>query len=373
MDEIKVLRKDLYNEVWSQPMRKLAKKYNLSDVGLAKVCRKHSIPVPGLGYWRKLETGHKVVKGLLFATNGPDIITIHAKPKPPTPVTPIPIKPISEVPLSTSLANPHPVVKEAMTYYRSAKEEWEKGHRLSGTKDCIHLHVTKGLLHRALLIADSLFKELARRNCIDLDAYAHGAFISGEKVSFVIEEPYKIIKKKNPKGSYSEYSEEYPASGLLRLVIYLQKRWSRERSCTWCDGKKRKLEDMLGEIVNKIESVGEEEARRVCERKIQEAEEQKIKEIRRRQYESALYEYEKEKAKVDKLLHETRSWMRSNEIRGYLKSLREAYGVIEPGSEFEEWLKWAYNQADRFDPTKKDTVPSILDKPKPEPRDYNLW
>jgi len=32
----------------------------MSDVALAKVCRKHNIPVPPVGYWRRKETGHKV-------------------------------------------------------------------------------------------------------------------------------------------------------------------------------------------------------------------------------------------------------------------------------------------------------------------------
>ena len=38
-------------------MAKLAKQYGISDVGLAKVCRKLAIPVPGRGYWAKKEAG----------------------------------------------------------------------------------------------------------------------------------------------------------------------------------------------------------------------------------------------------------------------------------------------------------------------------
>lgn len=39
-------RDSLYEEVWATPMAKLAKKYGISDVGLAKVCRKLAIPLP---------------------------------------------------------------------------------------------------------------------------------------------------------------------------------------------------------------------------------------------------------------------------------------------------------------------------------------
>jgi hypothetical protein len=41
----------------------------MSDVGLAKVCRKHNIPVPPVGYWRRKETGYKVTQPRLSAAN----------------------------------------------------------------------------------------------------------------------------------------------------------------------------------------------------------------------------------------------------------------------------------------------------------------
>src|SRR5260370_19497119 len=50
----------MYEETWSQPMWTLAKKYGISDVGLAKTCRKLGVPVPGLGYWAKKTAGKKV-------------------------------------------------------------------------------------------------------------------------------------------------------------------------------------------------------------------------------------------------------------------------------------------------------------------------
>jgi hypothetical protein len=55
-------REELYEEVWSTPMQKLAGKYGISDVGLAKVCRKLEIPVPGRGHWAKREAGQEVQK-----------------------------------------------------------------------------------------------------------------------------------------------------------------------------------------------------------------------------------------------------------------------------------------------------------------------
>lgn len=52
-------RSELYEKVWSVPMYKLAKEYGISGVGLAKLCRRHSVPVPPRGHWAKLQAGQK--------------------------------------------------------------------------------------------------------------------------------------------------------------------------------------------------------------------------------------------------------------------------------------------------------------------------
>lgn len=38
-----VTREQLYEQVWEMPMSQLAKEYGLSDVGLAKICKKLDI------------------------------------------------------------------------------------------------------------------------------------------------------------------------------------------------------------------------------------------------------------------------------------------------------------------------------------------
>src|SRR5581483_6515233 len=47
-------RAALYQAVWKEPVRTVAKQYGLSDVGLRKICRKLGVPVPPLGYWAKV-------------------------------------------------------------------------------------------------------------------------------------------------------------------------------------------------------------------------------------------------------------------------------------------------------------------------------
>ncbi len=56
----KLTRSQLHAMVWSKPMTRLAKEFDISDVGLAKACRKNDIPLPPRGHWAKLEAGQEI-------------------------------------------------------------------------------------------------------------------------------------------------------------------------------------------------------------------------------------------------------------------------------------------------------------------------
>ena len=53
-------RSELYEKIWNTPTIKLARDFGLSDVALGKICKKHAIPKPPLGYWAKLAHGKTV-------------------------------------------------------------------------------------------------------------------------------------------------------------------------------------------------------------------------------------------------------------------------------------------------------------------------
>ena len=63
-------RDELYELVWSEAMRTLAPKFGMSDVGLAKVCKRMRIPRPGLRYWAKKAAGQPVKRARL-----PEVLT----------------------------------------------------------------------------------------------------------------------------------------------------------------------------------------------------------------------------------------------------------------------------------------------------------
>jgi len=64
-DRVILQRETLHKEVWQMPIMHLAQKYGMSDVGLAKICRKMEIPLPPRGHWQKQAHGHSVRKRLL--------------------------------------------------------------------------------------------------------------------------------------------------------------------------------------------------------------------------------------------------------------------------------------------------------------------
>jgi hypothetical protein len=63
-------REKLYEEIWSEPVSKVSKRYEISDVGLRKICVSLDIPVPPRGFWEKLAAGKPVNKPTLPPTRG---------------------------------------------------------------------------------------------------------------------------------------------------------------------------------------------------------------------------------------------------------------------------------------------------------------
>ncbi|HEX2164095.1 MAG TPA: hypothetical protein VHM02_09120, partial [Thermoanaerobaculia bacterium] len=61
-DLVVLKREGLYELVWSRPVSSVAQDYGLSDVALAKICRRMGIPLPGRGYWAGHAAGRKVTR-----------------------------------------------------------------------------------------------------------------------------------------------------------------------------------------------------------------------------------------------------------------------------------------------------------------------
>ncbi|WP_292781840.1 hypothetical protein [Methylophilus sp. UBA6697] len=52
-----VSRQELYDQAWSEPITKVAKRHDVSDSYLVRVLKRLNIPRPPTGYWAKLASG----------------------------------------------------------------------------------------------------------------------------------------------------------------------------------------------------------------------------------------------------------------------------------------------------------------------------
>lgn len=77
-DTVRFERVALYDEIWTDPISTVSKRYGLSDNGLRKICKKLSVPFPPLGYWAKLRAGQKMQRTPLPQHDGPT--TVRARP-----------------------------------------------------------------------------------------------------------------------------------------------------------------------------------------------------------------------------------------------------------------------------------------------------
>lgn len=123
----KLSRKQLYQQVWETPIHRLSAKYGLSDVGLAKVCKRMNIPRPPRGYWRRLQTGARVRKTPLpAATDDTQLeITFHHVGELPAKriVKHQPRVPARNPIVGETLSEPHSLIAAAKVRLEEAKED----------------------------------------------------------------------------------------------------------------------------------------------------------------------------------------------------------------------------------------------------------
>lgn len=175
-DAVRVTREELYEQVWSEPMQKLAKKYGLSDLGLAKTCRRMRIPLPGRGYWAKKQFGKPVRRTPLpkVAADAPAGVreVVIWSPAAPNEVTEAASGPVADqerfealeencIRVPDVLTDPHPLVARTVSALRRAKPN-AQGY-LVPTTPVLNVDVTLDGADRAMCILDALLKALETR------------------------------------------------------------------------------------------------------------------------------------------------------------------------------------------------------------------
>ncbi len=395
MKTVKLLRSELYQQVWSTPMVQLAKTYGLSDVGLAKICKKHDVPRPPRGYWAKLQHGKKSKREPLPGRRKDYEIEMHdpseCRIKSPelhkevSESVSVESEPEKRITVNETLRGSHPVVRASNERLQRAKTD-DVGFIIpEGIK--LDVTVSKQALHRALLIIDAILK------AVDERGYQTGpgptVTILETTITFSISEQTDTVKEEpedpDLEGRYvfghSRFREKRVPSGRLVLQIDdADSYWARGCRQTWRDGKKQRLENRLNSFLSGLIEVAARKREHEEEQARREEERQQERQREEAEYERRVAIYakaRKERERVDDLFMRAEAWELSNRLRAFIeaetqKQIRK-HGKIEPGTEFAEWREWAIKQADRQDPL-KESPPSILDEDdgRDEPK-CNRW
>jgi hypothetical protein len=371
-------RDELYGEVWSTPMKTLAQKYGISDVGLAKVCRKLAIPVPGRGHWAKKEAGHDV-KPLTLPPLKEKVVLWKPTPRPEPPklsdsATAPELaqveqleKVIGEVALKRGSLS-HPLIDQA----RSLLGKCHADDRpiLWTPEPCLDIRVSKASLDRALRITAgliSVIEDAGYSVSVETRDRKHQtlARIHGEEIQFgVVEKVDRVEITTPPKGgllervlTFAGKPVTYEPSGKLSIIVWSA--WGSDRK-KWTDRKSR-IEEQLCQIAAgfirlALADRAEKEKRAAAERERQRIAQEHA------QLEGLI---KTEKSRVRALGQAAARWSRAHQIRSFISAARDAAiqngQSVEAGSPFGDWIAWAERQADRMDPL-KESPPSIIDR-----------
>ncbi|MDP5278155.1 hypothetical protein Q9Q95_04400 [Sphingomonas sp. DG1-23] len=195
-------RQAFYELVWSKPITHVAKDFALSDVAVHKICRKHDIPTPPLGWWAKKQAG-KPVKQTPLPDSGPgvsDRIVIAAPVLGSEPSTIATIREEARLRvsgLSTEAdadAVPDPIVAQTIATLRKAKPSAKGVIEVSGA-GLIRCEIGPASVDRLETILSRIVAAAAAQGFI-LQATKIGAgfFGDGETISVGVTETVKRVK-----------------------------------------------------------------------------------------------------------------------------------------------------------------------------------
>jgi hypothetical protein len=368
--QIAFKREELYKKIWNTPIVRLAKEYGISDVALAKICKKLNVPRPPRGYWAKLEFKKIIRRPPLPAVSADDPTEFmhyrYSRHEYGTQVAPEIRKNIlvkRDITVPANLDNPHRLVKETRAILERARK-FENGLPEKNRRACLEVNVSPAFLERALRIMNAAVKGFEAEGFAVAVEGGSGTSshvsINGEKVHFAITEAYrrvdhvptpeeKVLKKMRPFWDITKYDYR-PTGELLMKIVENGAYGSRKK---WSDSKSGRLEEKVGEFIGgaimvahmlKIERKAREEAdrRREEERKKWEEDEK-----RRRD----------EEAHLQKLEQQAALWAKSEQLRTFVQAVESTIEGKEVSEDMkrrvEAWIAWARNRADQIDPIRR--------------------
>lgn len=381
-------RGELFDLAWSTPISRLAERFGISDVALAKKCKKLGIPRPERGYWARVQHGWKGKKPKLPTreTGQPDSIRVDPKAEQPDKIENKPVE------LSKAILDEIEALRQrrnlvvapsdfdgAHKYVKSSRRLLQAGKvavygQLYTTREgnCLSVYVGPESLDRTLLIFDAIIRTLEdHRFKIKLRNE------SGEKGTFIIRDgvemklsatekskrsdhiPTEAELKELKKYSWRTYPKwDYRPSGQIEIVLT---RWPlNERR--WKDLKSSTLEQQLTglviEIITSPERITYELAKREEER-LRLLENKRLELVRRRR--------DAEEAERQKeLVQHAEQWSVADKVRAYLaicaENLESSDLNDDQKEEWAEWIRWGREHADRIDPLKNGSQRTLMER-----------
>lgn len=373
----KLTREELYQLVWSKPATKLAQELGISDVAITKLCRRHSVPKPGLGYWRALECGHKATVPPLPPGQEGSVTHIEIWPQVREKKEPqhLPAEvvelieneklAVNRIVVPEDLENAHPVIRRTLQLFKKAESDnygrlsvpWNK------ERPKLAVNVSREGLDRSLRILNALFAALHKRgHKIKVTENTARAEINGETVSFSIRE--KVDRSEWTRQERSEPGNcgqwKFTPTGLLTLTI---SSWAKDTRSKWTDKKGKPLEDQLnGIFIGMLTHAALSPAARLEWQEREAREEQLRRETEQRRWKEELrrYEFTRRREAFETQLD---SWTKSRNVRMFLQECEHflsEQGKLETEKLENRCLGWLRNYADSLDPLKNGKLREII-------------
>ena len=352
---MKISREELYRRVWETPVTHLAKDFDMSDVGLAKACRKHAIPLPPVGYWAKLKHGKGGARPPLPKLDIGGEIEIDAgrfrrtTPKrlptdPPLPVvTPQPELPVEQLGRFTAATR-----KKLL-----ALKPNDSGFLYCSNPDLFDCRLSPGTLDKAISLLDAIEKALpgVGAKLVKGDKSLEVEHV-GQRVCFRLCEQYsrteEVVRDKHYKGSVgTEYFYTFTGKLSFEITGYFvgRKKWS--------DGVRESLSKKLGDVVQGLVDAAQAMKQRELEfeaQRLKWSEEARLREERERE-QRAIEDFRQ------KLLAEAKASSDSEMMLGYLQRIHEQLGASETSlaQPSRDWLQLAHRVAEQTNPEQRRT------------------
>ena len=364
LGHIAITRQELYEKVWTTPMQKLSKEFGLSDVGLAKLCRRHDIPVPGRGYWARIQFGQEPGRAPLAALKEPRLDTIRISPSEPKGREDMVLAGEEVIP-AIDIADDRPInhpIARRIERSMSRKTIDDRGLLATRKRRSVPLKLTAGALARALRILDAFFTVLDdAKHAIDWpNPYNTPPNIvaDGEKLQFMITE---AIERKERKPTSEELEQrksntwwqppqwDYTSTGRLRLTLESCEYLGISHS--WADGKRRKLDTRIGEVLITCQKMATaiKKEREDRARQQSDIERQRVEELEEREREE---EYLRKSEVIKKAAE---SLKLSQDIRRFVVCLGSTSKIHKLSHDhfdhFKQMLEWCTEHANSLDPT----------------------